>query len=96
MQIHELKTWDNYFTLMAEGKKKFEWRKNDRNFATGDLIYLRETYREHPDSYTGRVQLVQITCIVDDTAIGIPNGYAILGVVPIKLEITPMESSDDQ
>lgn len=40
--VHELKTWTNYFQLVASGEKKFELRKNDRGFLTGHELLLRE------------------------------------------------------
>ncbi len=90
MQIHELKTWQEYFSLVADGTKRFEWRKNDRHFKKGDLIYLRETYKGTGE-YTGRVQLVQVTCVVFDTGIGIPEGYVVMGITPVTIKITPLE-----
>ncbi len=89
MKIHELKTWTKYFDLVADGKKSFEWRKNDRTFQEGDLIYLREWDNEHA-SYTGRAQLVQIILIVSCPEFGMPEGYVIMEIKLVKLEITPL------
>ncbi|MFX1481128.1 MAG: DUF3850 domain-containing protein [Promethearchaeota archaeon] len=53
MKIHELKVWPECFDLLLEGKKTFEIRKNDREFALGDLLVLKE-YDSPTKSYTGR------------------------------------------
>ena len=42
-QYHYLKTETEYFQAIEEGKKKFELRKNDRDFKEYDMIYLLET-----------------------------------------------------
>jgi len=39
---HELKTWPQYFQAVKEGRKTFEWRKNNRGFQSGDTVNLRE------------------------------------------------------
>jgi hypothetical protein len=39
---HELKCWPEYFHAIRSGRKKFELRKDDRGFAIGDLLVLRE------------------------------------------------------
>ena len=41
-QHHYLKTETKYFQAIEKGEKKFEIRKNDRNFQIGDMIYLEE------------------------------------------------------
>lgn len=62
MQIHELKTDPQVFDAVAEGRKTFEIRKDDRGFAVGDLLMLRKTKHTgqemrsypHPD-HPGRI-----------------------------------------
>lgn len=41
---HELKIKSEYLYPILKGDKRFEVRKNDRNFQVGDLIHLREFY----------------------------------------------------
>lgn len=39
---HDLKIWPKYFNVVQRGDKSFEVRKNDRAFAVGDTLKLRE------------------------------------------------------
>ena len=39
---HELKTWPEFFIETRGGRKKFELRKNDRDFRVGDQLLLKE------------------------------------------------------
>lgn len=40
--IHELKTWTEYFEALWRGDKTCEVRRDDRNYAVDDQLYLRE------------------------------------------------------
>ena len=43
MSMHELKIWPEYFLPVIEGRKTFEVRReDDRTFAVGDTLVLRE------------------------------------------------------
>lgn len=44
MKVHELKTWSEPFQAVADSRKKFEFRRDDRpgGFFTGDILRLRE------------------------------------------------------
>jgi len=50
---HDLKCWPDYFEDVQAGRKTFELRKDDRTYAVGDVLLLREW---SPDNgkYTGR------------------------------------------
>lgn len=41
-KTHHLKTWPKYFKALLDGGKTFELRNNDRNFAVGDILVLKE------------------------------------------------------
>lgn len=73
---HELKIMPEYFRAIVEGEKTFEVRFNDRNFAKGDLLILRE---HDGNGYTGRTRTVEVTYLLDD-----PNyckkGYVIMAI----------------
>lgn len=77
----ELKCWPVPFRDIVFGKKKAEFRKNDRNYQVGNLLQLNR-YDPETKSYTNGVYLtVEITHIQEglpDDPFGIPEGYAIL------------------
>lgn len=75
---HELKTWPHYFTEVLTGRKTFECRKNDRNFAVGDLLILRE-YAPENDAHTGREIRVIVKYAMYGKAFGIEEGYCVMG-----------------
>ena len=75
--IHELKILPQYFEKVLDGTKKFELRKNDRNYKIGDLIRL---YEYDGKKYTGRCVIGAITYILCDCDdFGLLDGYCILG-----------------
>ena len=39
---HELKVWPEFYRVVAGGNKRFEIRKNDRNYKVGDNLILLE------------------------------------------------------
>ena len=41
-QHHYIKCETEYYQAIESGLKKFEIRKNDRNYHIGDMVYLRE------------------------------------------------------
>lgn len=60
--VHQLKIAPEFYEAVITGKKKFEIRKNDRDFKVGDAFVLRE-YKNH--SYTGKYVLGTISYITD-------------------------------
>lgn len=76
-QLHELKIYPHYFNAILDRNKKFEIRKNDRNFQKGDNILLREWDNI---KYSGRTIFVTITYILDDRFVGLAEGYVALGI----------------
>lgn len=63
IQIHDLKTWPEYFGALADMTKTFELRKNDRNFQVGDVINCRE-WEPGKKEYTGQVLRYKISYIL--------------------------------
>lgn len=89
MAIHQLKTVPPYFTQIKEGKKKFELRKNDRDFKTGDILILEEydpLDGDEPEStgYTGKAFAVKVDYILSDFK-GLEAGYCIMGITKTRL-----------
>jgi len=60
MKTHELKIWPEYFRAVADGRKTFEVRRDDRGFAVGDVLKLRE-WEPVGNRYTGRRVIVEVT-----------------------------------
>ena len=70
---HELKTWPEFFEQTRNSLKKFELRRNDRDFRVGDELLLKEWDLDlndryipfEPKGYTGREVLVRVDYIMD-------------------------------
>jgi|JI10StandDraft_1071094.scaffolds.fasta_scaffold2592595_1 hypothetical protein len=75
MQTHKLKTINPYFTAVWRGFKKFEVRKNDRDFKEGDKVHLLE-YEAETDNYTGREIRGEITYVLKDYE-AVKDGYVV-------------------
>ena len=76
-KTHELKTLSEYFRYSMDGTKRFELRKDDRGFAIGDRVELKEW---DGFEYTGRVRTETIRYILRDCPdYGLSTGYCILG-----------------
>lgn len=81
---HELKVWPEFFDALADGRKQFEMRKDDRGFKPGDTLRLRE-YSPGPDEYTGREVTKKITYMLwgDDPAsyaFGVRGGFVVMSL----------------
>ena len=78
MKIHDLKIDPEYFDDVETGQKRFEVRKNDRDFKKGDLLNLQEYDREKK-VYTGRKILIPVGYILDNQEY-LREGFVILGL----------------
>lgn len=77
MKHHRLKTEPNYFKDIVVNAKKFELRKNDRDFQIGDMVTLREW---HDGYYSGFEKTITIKYILKDCPeYGLQDGYCIFG-----------------
>lgn len=73
---HELKINRQYYEDILSNRKKFEVRKNDRNYQVGDFLLLREW---HDGEFTDRCMPVKVTYILDDPQY-CKQGYVIMTV----------------
>ncbi|NEP52442.1 MAG: DUF3850 domain-containing protein [Moorea sp. SIO3C2] len=80
MRTHELKCWPQYFDQIEKEVKKFELRKNDRGFALGDRLILKE-YLPKEERYTGRSLQLKVTYKIESSEWpdGLQPGYCVLG-----------------
>jgi Domain of unknown function (DUF3850) len=74
-QHHYIKCETQYYQLVEKGLKKFELRKDDRNYQVYDMVYLKETVN---GVFTGReLSPKEISYIYRDGMYGIEKGYCI-------------------
>ena len=75
-QHHYLKTETEYYQAVEKELKKFELRKNDRDFKIGDMLYLEETVN---GTYTGRkLAPKEIKYILLGGKYGLEEGHCIV------------------
>ena len=109
-RIHTLKIWPPFLELIAAGKKRFELRRNDRDYREGDVLDLVE-FDPKIGGYTGRRLRVQVTYILRirdmdtglKTALGLNpalapvNDLAVLSICPLGDDSpTDMEETNGQ
>lgn len=76
MAHHYLKTETQYFQSVEKGIKKFELRKNDRNFQVHDVLHLEEVVN---DIRTGRrIGPLHIKYILHGGSYGLDEDYCVL------------------
>lgn len=74
-QHHYLKTETEYYQAIEQGKKKFELRKNDRNFQVHDIVVLEEVVN---GVKTGRsLPQIEILYVLKGGKYGLPEDYCI-------------------
>lgn len=81
-KLHELKTLPGFFRGVVAGYKRFELRKNDRDFQAGDEVLLREWT---VTGYTGRTYHVRIVYVLEGHE-SLAPGYAALGIEPVLIK----------
>lgn len=74
VEVHDLKTWPEYWRDVASGLKTVELRHNDRDYKEGDILVLREWVPAPTASigisppwgghYTGKVVLAKVRHIL--------------------------------
>lgn len=84
MREHALKTWPSFFLDVLEGRKTFELRQHDRDYAVGDVLRLEEWEPEslmyNPKGYTGRQIRVTVTSILHGGRFGLPQGMCVMSI----------------
>jgi hypothetical protein len=81
MKTHELKITADHFTDVSTGKKRAELRYNDRAFAAGDMLILKE-WDTIISSYTGRSLAAKVTHFY--AAPYLAEGYVMLSIRLLK------------
>jgi Domain of unknown function (DUF3850) len=87
--IHELKTDPDVFVAVRDGEKTYEIRKDDRGFAVGDLLWLRQTRHSGeamrtggPLEYTGEEIHAVVSHVLRGPIYGLADGWVIMSVKP--------------
>lgn len=79
--IHELKIDPKYFAAVRSGEKRFELRRNDRDFCVGDYLALNE-YDRATKAYTGRTELVRVDYTLNPNDImTCPGDFVVMSIV---------------
>ncbi len=82
MTTHELKCINPYFEDIWEGNKRFELRKNDRDFKQGDYLILKE-YDKVNQVYLRRRVFCYIGYVLKDYE-GLDKDYCILAINAVQ------------
>jgi len=83
-RIHELKTWPEPFEAILQGRKRHEVRRDDRGFAVGDLLHLKEwspdAFGLEVHGYTGRECKVRVTYLTKPGTFGLSRDTCVMTV----------------
>ena len=83
MKSHELKCHPHFFDALSRGDKNFEIRRNDRRYATGDVLIIRKfdpSYGLIPGEEPLRFKVTYL--MSDEDFPGILPGFVIMGIKP--------------
>jgi len=77
-RTHELKTVQPHYDNVVSGKKTVDVRRDDRGFAEGDILVLRE-YDAATASYSGRSHVVEVTHVLNGFE-GLTPGWVAMSI----------------
>lgn len=83
MRVHELKCWPEPFDAIVDGRKRFEYRRDDRGYAVGDILRLRKWdpsrsyYFDDGEKYPSVD--VRVTYILTGRH-GVPDGFVVMSI----------------
>lgn len=80
MRTHTLKTWPAFYSAVIDGSKTFEVREDDRGYAVGDTLHLREWEPEGSGTLTGREATCRVTYILHGGRFGIAPHMVVMGI----------------
>lgn len=82
-RVQRVKCWPEFFEALWDGRKRFEVRKNDRDYQLGDVLQIREwrpPSEGDPEGHdTGRVVETRIGYILRGGQFGIDPDYCVIG-----------------
>jgi hypothetical protein len=83
---HHLKSWPGPFGFLVDGRKRFEWRRDDRDprFVLNDWLHLREWIPDpaltNSGYYTGRLVAARVSYIIRGPELDVPIGYVVMSL----------------
>lgn len=80
-KVHALKTWPAPFNAVLNGSKRFEYRKDDRDFQVHDCLVLQE-YLPDKDTFTSFALSMRVTHVLRGGQFGVPEGYCVMSIEP--------------
>jgi Domain of unknown function (DUF3850) len=80
MKEHILKTWADYWDVIALGEKNFEVRRDDRGFQKGDVLILRRAAKDQKTFASQSDLRREVTYILTGGQFGIEPGYVVMGL----------------
>lgn len=82
MTTHVLKCWPNAFDAVKAGRKRFEWRRDDRGYEVGDVLDLRRWDPQAPHS-VGICESFRVVVIyILRGQFGVPENYCVMSIEP--------------
>lgn len=91
MTTHRLKTWPDPFEAVFIGVKRFEFRKNDRDFQEGDKLVLQE-WNPETHAYSGFEYVCTVPYILRGPKFGLPEGYCVISLSEPGPDDPPLET----
>lgn len=91
---HHVKCDSIYFDAIANHKKVWELRYNDRTYEVGDSLHLYKFDRKSQE-YSGDVIHTTIELVFDDESYGLQKGFCVLSLGMIVLTKGVMEEGRD-
>ena len=91
--LHELKILPEYYDAVRCGDKRFEIRKNDRDFHSGDILRLKEWDGE---KYTGEeLDAIVRYILYGIDEYGLAEGYCIMSIDTMMHNIPRVTATDN-
>lgn len=95
MATHELKSWPSQFQAMWTGRKRAEFRRDDREFQVGDLLELRE-WDPAASRYTGFRMTARVTHLVRGPEFEVPQGFVVLSIEVLDATVVAVEPRPEE
>jgi hypothetical protein len=89
MPHHTLKAHPLFFEAVWDGRKRFEVRRNDRDYQEGDILHIQE-WDPVTKLYSGRVVSALASYILSDF-VGLSDQYCIISLSEISKDICQIE-----